>query len=87
MAGFSRGSLRLLNAFRSVLVPAPSGKPASVLSTFRTSLEATVLGDPDMRTLVELEQLAPIVKLEHFRKDTYFVALLKKPDLPISNTY
>ena len=58
-----------------------------VLQLIRKFLEATVLGDPDMRTLVELEQLAPIVKLEHFRKDTYFVALLKKPDLPISNTY
>jgi len=55
-----------------------------VLHIIRKFLEATVLGDPDMRTLAELEQLAPIVKLEYFRKGTYFVALLKKPELPIA---
>lgn len=55
-----------------------------MMQLIRKFLEATVLGDPDMRTLAELEQLAPIVRLEHFRKETYFVALLKKPELPSS---
>ena len=44
----------------------------------RQFLEATVLGDPDMRPIEAMELLAK-VEVEFFRGGSYFVARLIKP--------
>lgn len=50
------------------------------LPAIRWFLEQTVLGDPDMRPLVALEQLGAPVALNTMRWGAYFVATVQKPE-------
>jgi hypothetical protein len=49
-----------------------------LMPLIRWTLERTVLGDPDMRPMEELQKLGPVVHVEWFRGRTYFVAQLIK---------
>ena len=49
-----------------------------MMPLIRRFLDATVLGDPDMRPMEAMGQLAP-VDVEFFRSEAYFVAQLRKP--------
>ena len=53
-----------------------------LLPAIRWFLEHTVLGDPDMRPLQELEQLGVPYTVEFMRGRTYFVVTLRKPLTP-----
>ena len=45
----------------------------------RWFLENTVLGDPDMRPIAELEQLGVPLDIEELRGGLYFIASVTKP--------
>lgn len=53
-------------------------KPAMPL--IRRFMEATVLGDPDMRPMDEMRMLGQPLQVEFMRSGAYFLASLKKPE-------
>ncbi len=60
--------------------PRLEGLIRPVMPLLRRFMEATVLGDPDMRPIEELGKLGSKVDVEWMRGGTYFLATLIKPE-------